>query len=106
MNELPDDAKEFLEAKFPGGFSVRDEANAIAAWAFRNGPLEDLHAGQHSELLEDTNNSRITDDEMRTLMLHACERIEDLLLLKESDPEKYRLTVMSYSMLYCGRWER
>ena len=26
---------------FTGGFN----ANALVAWAFRNGPLEDLHAG-------------------------------------------------------------
>jgi len=41
MSELP---PEVLEQCFPGGFTLRDEANAIVAWAFRNGPLEDLHA--------------------------------------------------------------
>ena len=36
-----------LEARaFPDGFTLRDEANAIVAVAFRNGPLEDLHAGK------------------------------------------------------------
>ena len=48
---------------FPGGFTIRDEANALAAWAFRNGPLEDLHAGKHSALLDDPELSRITDEE-------------------------------------------
>jgi hypothetical protein len=28
-----------------GGFTLRDEANALTAFAFRNGFLEDLHAG-------------------------------------------------------------
>ena len=28
---------------FPDGFTIRDEANALVAWAFRNGPVEDLH---------------------------------------------------------------
>src|SRR5262249_46386211 len=44
----------------PYGFAIRDEANALVAWAFRNGPIEDLHAGRYSELLEDSTLSRIT----------------------------------------------
>ena len=100
------DAEGLLNSQFPGGFSLRDEANAIAAWAFRNGPLEDLHAGQPSELLDDPKNSRITDSEMRTLMLHACEQIESLLILKEQAPMQYKLTVMSCAWMYCRRWER
>jgi hypothetical protein len=31
-------------------FTVRDEANALTAYAFRNGFLEDLHAGKSSRL--------------------------------------------------------
>lgn len=60
---------------FPGGFTSRDEANALVAWAFRNGPPEDLHAGWHSELLADASLSRITDDEMKELMLYACRKM-------------------------------
>ena len=64
---------EIMAKRFPGGFTVRDEANAIVAYAFRNGPLEDLHAGAWSELLNDKALSRITDQELRELMLFACE---------------------------------
>src|ERR1044072_2130071 len=53
--------KDVFPYPFPGGFTLRDEANAIVACAFRNGPLEDLHAGKYSELLEDRTLSRITD---------------------------------------------
>ena len=51
---IPSDELIELEARvFPEGFTVRDEANAIVAMAFRNGPIEDLHAGKASELLSD-----------------------------------------------------
>jgi hypothetical protein len=48
-----------------GDFTLRDEANALTAYAFRNGFLEDLHAGKPSSLLNQPGYSRITDDENR-----------------------------------------
>ena len=96
-----------LEARaFPEGFTLRDEANAIVAKAFRNGPLEDLHAGKWSELLENQELSRITDEEMKTLMVFACEQVAQLLRMKETDPEGYYLEMMSYGWRFCRRWER
>lgn len=92
--------------KFPNGFSLRDEANAIVALAFRNGPLEDLHAGKHSQLLEDPTLSRITDEEMKALMINACEKVDQLLRLKQNDPAEYERTVKSASFLYCRSWNR
>lgn len=50
--------------------------------AFRNGPIKDLHAGEWSELLSDPELSRITDDEMKTLMINASEHVAKLLELK------------------------
>jgi hypothetical protein len=91
---------------WPGGFTVRDEANAIVAWAFRNGPLEDLHAGKYSELLEDESLSRLTDSEMKRLMLHACEQMEKILRLKEANPEEYAVQIRSYNFRFCRRWQR
>lgn len=90
----------------PGGFTLRDEANALVAWAFRNGPLEQLHRGRYSPLLEDDSLSRITDAEMKILMLNACQTMESLLRLRESDPEEYARQVRAYSFQYCRRWER
>ena len=41
-----------MEAQlFPDGFTLRDEANAITAMAFRKGPIEDL-PGAGWQLLE------------------------------------------------------
>ena len=85
---------------------MRDEANAIVAWALRNGELENLHAGKHSKLLEDDSLSRITDAEMKTLMIHASERLEHLLRLKADDPKKYDALIKGYNILFCGQWDR
>ena len=53
MTDSSDAGREAIEGFFPGGFTLRDEANAIVAYAFRNGPIEDLHAGKSSPLLND-----------------------------------------------------
>jgi hypothetical protein len=98
--------RELLELRFPGGFTPRDEANAIVALALRDGPLEHLHAGKTSELLRDHSLSRITDAEMKELILFACERLEELLRLKECDPEMYHAMVKMCNVMYCGGWRR
>ena len=74
--------------------------------AFRNGPIEDLHAGKSSELLSNSELSRITDDEMKAIMINAREQVAKLLDLKETDPEQYYKTLMAYNHMYCQRWER
>jgi hypothetical protein len=87
-------------------FGLRDEANAIVAFAFRNGPLETLHAGKKSSLIDDDQLSRITDAEMRELMLNACEMVEKLLRMKVEDPEEYSEFIKNYGYMYCKRWKR
>lgn len=70
-------------------FTVRDEANALTVLAFRNGFLEELHTGRHDPVLNDPDISRITDNEMKHLMIEASERLAKLLHLKETAPEEY-----------------
>lgn len=103
---LPKTVEEVFRDYFPGGLTIRDEANALVACAFRNGPIEDLHAGKYSELLEDKSLSRITDAEMKTLMLNACQKMEELLRLKEANPDEYFTFIAQYAWRYCRRWER
>lgn len=91
---------------FPDGFTLRDEANALVACAFRNGPIENLHAGKYSELLENKELSRITDAEMKVLMIAACEKLEELLRLKETNPAKYADFIVKFNAMYCRRWNR
>lgn len=95
-----------IERSFPGGFTDRDEANALVAMAVRNGPIETLHAGKHSALLEDDTLSRITDDEMKVLMVHATRMLAGLLHLRDTQPELYRRWTATYAMMYCHAWER
>ena len=91
---------------FPGGFSHRDEANALVAFAFRNGPIEDLHAGRQSDLLADPELSRITDDEMKAIMINASETLAKLLSLGDNDPAAYRQRLKQICLNYCVRWNR
>jgi len=88
------------------GSTLRDEANAIVAMAFRNGPIEELHAGKSSELLTDPTLSRMNDAEMKVVMIHACRKVAELLRMKEAEPERYCQEMMAYNDLYCRGWER
>jgi len=85
---------------------MRDEANALTAFAFRNGFLEDLHSGIDSELLDQPSLSRITDLEMKQLMIEASRKLAALIAMRERDPEAYRRLVQGYNILYCRAWER
>src|SRR5207245_994588 len=95
-----------LDDAYPGGFNARDEANALIAIAVRNGPIENLHAGKRSSLLEDPSLSRITDDEMKMLMICATEVLAGMLRFREQEPELYRWWARTYGGTYCRRWKR
>ena len=97
---------QLLDQLFPGGFTVRDEANALTALAFRNGPLEDLHAGGFSPLTNDASLSRITQEEMKELMIDASTKLARLLSMRETEPEKYNSLVQVYGASYCVGWDR
>jgi hypothetical protein len=57
--------------------TVREEANALTCFAFRNGFIEKLHAGKYSELLEKPGLSRITDSEMKKLIVGASSALAE-----------------------------
>jgi hypothetical protein len=106
LPELPPLPEEFLTEAFPDGFTIRDEANALTAFAFRNGPLENLHAGKSSPLITDPSLSRITQAEMKEMMIEASEKLAFLLELRETEPETYRRFVQAYGFLFCRPWNR
>jgi hypothetical protein len=87
-------------------FTLRDEANALTAHAFRNGFLEDLHAGKHSPLLDQPGYSRVTDDEMKRLMTEASEKLARMLALKQQNPAEYDRSIRKYHKNYCRTWKR
>jgi hypothetical protein len=95
-----------MALKVADGFTHRDEANALIAMAVRNGPLETLHAGKYSAWLEDDALSRVTDDEMKILMMYATRMLATLLKMRDETPEIYRRYIENYGSMYCNGWER
>jgi hypothetical protein len=90
----------------PRPLTIREEANALTCCAFRNSSLEDLHAGKYSELLEKPELSRITDAEMRKLMIEISAKLAELLELKETNPDTYWKRLKHFNEAYCRRWEK
>lgn len=71
------------------------EANAMVAYALRNGPLlEGLHATC----------DEFGDAEMRALMIFTTRRLAYLLWAKEHLPHTYREFLANYLKLEPGRW--
>jgi hypothetical protein len=90
----------------PGAkFTYRDQANVLTLLAFRNGPIEDLHAGMSSPLMENPKLSRITDEEMKTLMIAASKKLAELLTLRDSDPDAFA-ELLAGNWRQVKRWER
>lgn len=73
--------------------TLRQEANAIVCWAFRNGFLEELHAGEYSNLLENPSLSRISSVEMKRLMIECCVKMTHILRLRDENPTEYERQV-------------
>ena len=70
------------------------EAKSIVALAFRNGSIEDVHAGKECPLCAGKSEySHITQDEMKNIMKQAVDALYNLLWLKQNDPEKYVKTL-------------
>jgi len=66
------------------------EAKALVALAFRNGPIENLHAGRPCALCSGKPDvSHISDDEMKGLMKSAVNALYRLLWMREHDPRSY-----------------
>ncbi len=66
------------------------EAKALVALAFRNGPIEDLHAGKPCKVCSGNREiSHISDEEMKAIMKSAVDALYRLLWLRGSDPAAY-----------------
>jgi hypothetical protein len=81
------------------------EAKAIVALAFRNGPIEDVHAGKLCPTCTGKPEySHITQNEMRMIMRNAVDHMYRLLSLKENDPGKYEATI-DFGPQYTKTWD-
>lgn len=89
--------------------TLRDEANAITARVFRNGLLEELHAGRWTPELCDPRFSRITDAEMKKLMIETSARLAHWLYLREllvgERPDVYFQLVSTLRWMFARRCE-
>jgi len=86
-------------------WTYREEANAITVWAFRNGFIEELHSGKHSELLEQPGLSRITNAEMKKLNIGISTKIAEILRLRETNPFEY-IRHIEFFLRYGEQWEK
>jgi hypothetical protein len=67
------------------------EAKALAALAFRNGPIEDLHAGRPCAACSGNREiSHISDEEMKAIMKSAVDTLYRLLWQRDCDPAAYK----------------
>ena len=81
------------------------EAKCIVALAFRNGPLEDVHAGKECPTCAGKSEySHITQAEMKNMMKQAVDTVYKLLWLKQTDPEKYEAT-LEFGNRYTRFWD-
>jgi hypothetical protein len=66
------------------------EAKALVALAFRNGPIEDLHAGRPCTVCSGNREiSHISDEEMKAIMKSAVNTLYRLLWQRDCDPMAY-----------------
>ncbi len=81
------------------------EAKAIVALAFRNGPIEDLHAGRACTTCRgDPTYSRISDEEMEVIMKAAVNQVYKLLDLRDHDPVAFEKQV-AFGARYTSTWD-
>lgn len=81
------------------------EAKATMALAFRNGPIEDVHAGKPCPACAGKSGaSRISDDKMKLIMKNAVNRVYPLLRLKTSDPDGYAREI-AYGARCAVNWD-
>ncbi len=90
--------------------TLRDEANAITAHVFRNGFLKDLHSGLPSPLVTNPRFARITDPEMKKLMIESSAKLAHWLCLREmlleEKPEAYYQLLRAVEFRASRNWER
>ena len=65
-------------------------AKAMVALAFRDGPIEDVHAGKTCPTCRRAPEySGITNAEMKTIMKTAVDRVYTMLRLQQEEPENF-----------------
>jgi hypothetical protein len=85
--------------------AIANEAKAIVAVAFRNGPIENVHAGKPCPTCDgDIEYSHITQEEMKDIMKTAVSRVYIFLMMRDNNRRAYAANVMAGN-LYTGDWD-
>ncbi len=85
--------------------ALAEEAKSLVVLAFRNGPIEDVHAGKTCPTCGSASEySRITDPEMKLIMKAAVNKVYTLLRVKTEDPARYKREV-EFGKQYTYRWD-
>ena len=81
------------------------EAKAMVALAFRNGPIEDLHAGRPCTVCSGNREiSHISDEEMKAIMKSAVNTLYRLLWQRDRDPVAYNEN-LALGLRYTMHWD-
>jgi hypothetical protein len=81
------------------------EAKALVALAFRNGPIEDLHAGRPCTVCSGKREiSHISDEEMKAIMKSAVNTLYGLLWQRGCDPKAY-IENLALGRRYSLHWD-
>lgn len=81
------------------------EAKALVALAFRNGPIEDLHAGRTCPTCDGNGDfSHISDEAMKKIMKAAVNKVYSLLWQRANDSTAY-LNSVSFGLRYSQHWD-
>jgi hypothetical protein len=86
--------------------TYREEANALIHQCLRAGFIEDLHTGKSSKLLEDKSLSRITNEEMKKLMIETTAKLADYLEMRDKNPKEYKKFINSITLLFTHDWSK
>lgn len=94
------------------GITYRDEANVIVLRVLRDGFIEELHSGWSSPLLLDADCSRITQGEMKRLMIETSARLATWLRKRDrafgdgGDPRGYLTELVVTQGMFTNHWDR
>jgi hypothetical protein len=81
------------------------EAKAIVALAFRNGPIEEIHAGRTCPTCSgNAEYSRISDEEMKKIMKVAVNQVYKMLWQRSHDSTAY-LNTVSFGLRNSLEWD-
>ncbi len=81
------------------------ETKAMVALAFRNGPIEALHAGKPCAVCGGNSAvSHISDENMKAMMKAAVNTLYRLLWQRTNDPEAY-IENLALGKQYTNQWD-